>query len=128
MGPEVTTGATMMCSFGMAPSVLNVLPVSRVVAPAPAGNIMDSKPFVNNPPFGLCRSLANPAVAAATAAPPPGVLKPMPCTPVTPAPWVPGDPQCLIGGMPALDNVSKLMCCFGGVIQIVTPGQFTVQT
>jgi hypothetical protein len=33
----------------------------------------------------------------------------------------------LIGGMPALDSTSKLMCAWGGVIQIVSPGQGTVE-
>jgi len=28
--------------------------------------------------------------------------------------------------MPALNNTSKLMCAYGGVIQIVVPGQVTV--
>jgi hypothetical protein len=48
----------------------------------------------------------------------------MPCVPVT-MPWVPGSPTCLIGGMPALNNTSKCMCCWGGVIQIGFPGQVT---
>jgi hypothetical protein len=34
-----------------------------------------------------------------------------------------GAPTVLIGNMPALDNNSKLMCNWGGVIQIVNPGQ-----
>jgi hypothetical protein len=32
----------------------------------------------------------------------------------------------LIGGKPALNNTCKLMCTWGGVIQIVSPGQMTV--
>jgi hypothetical protein len=123
----VTMGAMMQCSFGVAPSSLVVLPTNKVLTSVPAANIMDSKPFVNIPPFGMCSSLANPAVAAATAAAL-GVLTPMPCTPNTPAPWVPGCPTVLIGNMPALDNNSKCMCAFGGVIQILSPGNFTVMT
>jgi hypothetical protein len=123
----VTMGAMMQCSFGVAPSSLVVLPTNKVLTSVPAANIMDSKPFVNIPPFGMCNSMANPAVAAATAAAM-GVLTPMPCTPSTPAPWVPGCPTVLIGNMPALDNNSKCMCAFGGVIQIVSPGNFTVMT
>jgi len=53
-----------------------------------------------------------------------GVLTPMPCVPVT-MPWAPGSPTCLIGGMPALNNTSKCMCAWGGVIQIGFPGQVT---
>ena len=123
----VTMGAMMQCSFGVAPSSLVVLPTNKVLTSVPAANIMDSKPFVNIPPFGMCSSMANPAVAAATAAAL-GVLTPMPCTPNTPAPWVPGCPTVLIGNMPALDNNSKCMCAFGGVIQILSPGNFTVMT
>lgn len=119
------TGAVLQCSFGVAPSTLMVLPTNRVLNMTPSANIMDTIPFVNILPFGMCRSLANPAVAAATAAPPPGVLKPMPCTPVPAGPWVPGLPKVLIGNMPAVDMSCKLMCSFGGVIQILSPGQAT---
>jgi hypothetical protein len=122
----VTTGAATLCSFGVAPSILNVLPVSACLAGSlPAATIMDNIPFVNVVPFGLCTSLANPAVAAATAAAL-GVLTPMPCTPVLPGPWVPGSPTVLVAGKPALTNVSKCLCAFGGVIQITMPGQVTV--
>ena len=124
MGLQVCTGAMMMCSFGVAPSSLVVLPANRTMTGTPAANIMDNKPIVNIPPFGMCNSPANPMVAAATAAAL-GVLTPMPCIPVTAAPWAPGAPTVLIGNMPALNNSSKLMCNWGGVIQISVPGQFT---
>jgi len=120
-------GASMMCSFGAAPSTLVVLPTNKVLATTPAANIMDNKPIVNIPPFGVCMSMANPTVAAATAAAL-GVLTPMPCVPVTTAPWIVGSPTILIGNMPTLDNNSKLMCNWGGVIQFVAPGQFKVMT
>ena len=119
-------GAMLQCSFGVAPSSLVVLPLNRVLTGTPAANIMDNKPIVNVPPFGMCSSPANPTVAAATAAAL-GVLTPMPCVPVTPAPWVHGAPTVLIANMPALDNNSKLMCTWGGVIQINSPGQATVE-
>jgi hypothetical protein len=122
MAQLVSMGAMLQCSFGAAPSSLVVLPVNKVVALTPAANIMDNKPFVNILPFGMCRSLGNPTVAAATAAA--KKLTPMPCTPVTPAPWVVGSPTVLIGNMPALNNTSTLMCAFGGVITITAPGQF----
>ena len=116
----VCGGAALNCSFGMAPSVLNVLPVNRVVSTTPVATIMDNIPMTNIMPFGMCSNPANPAVAAATAAAM-GVLTPMPCVPVTIAPWVPGSPTVLIGGKPALSNTSKLMCMYGGVIQIANP-------
>lgn len=115
----------MMCSFGAAPSALNVLPTNKTMVGAPAANIMDSKPMVNIPTFGVCMSLANPTVASATAAAL-GVLTPMPCVPNTVAPWAPGAATVMLGGMPALDTTSTCACMWGGVITITTPAQ--VQT
>lgn len=126
MAQETIMGAVMQCSFGAAPSTLVVTPEKRVNASKrPAANIMDNVPMKNIMPFGMCSSLANPAVAAATAAAL-GVLTPMPCVPVIPAPWAPGSPTVLIGKMPALSNASKCMCAWAGVISINMPGQFTV--
>ena len=126
MAQEVVSGALTMCSFGMAPSTLNVLPANKVMAGGPpAANIMDHIPMVNIMPFGMCTSLANPTVAAATAAAL-GVLTPMPCVPVTPAPWVPGSPTVLLGNFPALNNTSTCMCAWAGVITITFAGQVTV--
>lgn len=125
MGQQVCTGAMTQCTFGMMPGSLMVLPLNRVMTGTPAANIMDSKPMVNVLPFGMCQSMANPMVAAATAAAM-GVLVPMPCIPMTMAPWMPGSPTVLIGNLPALNNSSKLMCSWGGVISINLPGQFTV--
>ncbi|MEO8022061.1 DUF4280 domain-containing protein [Polaromonas sp.] len=125
MGIQVAVGATLQCSFGVAPSVLTVLPANRVLTGGPAANIMDHAPFVNVLPFGMCNCPSNPMVAAATAAAL-GLLTPMPCIPMTAAPWMPGSATVMLGGMPALQNSSKLMCQWGGVIQILVPGQFTV--
>ncbi len=124
MPMHVCMGAMMQCSFGVAPSSLVVLPVNRVQTNfVPAANIMDHVPMVNIMPFGMCSSMANPTVAAATAAKL-GVFTPMPCIPNTPAPWVPGAATVLEANFPVLDNVSKLMCVWGGVISIVSPGEF----
>ena len=123
--PGVCTGALLQCSFGIAPGMLNILPTSRtLVSNMPMANIMDNKPFVNIMPFGMCNSIDNPTVAAATAAAR-GVLTPMPCIPTTSAPWMPGSPTVLVGNMPALTAQSKLICIWGGVIQISFPGQVT---
>jgi hypothetical protein len=119
-------GATLACSFGLAPCALSVLPTHRVVIGAnPVANIMDTLSVVNISPFGLCSSPANPMVAAAAAAAM-GVVTPMPCVPVTAAPWTPGSPTVLIDNMPALTAESRLMCTWGGVIQVMAPGQTTV--
>mgnify|MGYP000122420537 FL=1 len=123
MGQQVCMGAMMQCSMGLAPSSLMVVPTNKVMTSnKPAATIMDHKPMANVLPFGMCKSPANPMVAAATAAAL-GVLTPMPCIPATAAPWVPGSPTVLIGNMPALNDSSKLMCSYAGVISINSPGQ-----
>jgi hypothetical protein len=126
MPNQVSMGAVLQCSFGMAPSNLVVLPNNLVMAEGPpAANIMDHVPMVNILPFGMCNSPANPTVAAATAAAM-GVLTPMPCVPATATPWVTGAPTVLIASMPALDNISKCLCTWGGVITVTNPA--TVKT
>ena len=57
-----------------------------------------------------------------------GTLTPAPCTPVTPAPWVPGAVTVQVCGKPLLNNTSKLMCAYGGVIQLTMTPAVTVQT
>jgi hypothetical protein len=127
MGQLVCTGATIMCSFGATPSVLIALPRSRaMVAGRPAATIMDSAPFVNIASFGMCMSLGNPVVAAATAAAL-GALTPMPCAPATGTPWTPGSPTVSMGGLPALSNTSICQCGYGGVITIGSPGQLQAE-
>ncbi|HLV67324.1 MAG TPA: DUF4280 domain-containing protein [Polyangiaceae bacterium] len=122
MAVLVSAGTMIKCSMGAAPSSLAVLPKNRVVAGTPVANIFDNVPFLNIMPFGTCMSIANPAVAAATAAAL-GVLTPAPCIPATVAPWVPGVPTVLVGNMPAVDSGCQLICSFGGAISVVTPSQ-----
>jgi hypothetical protein len=125
MPKQVVNAAILKCSMGMAPGTLVVLPVNMVLdGNQPAANIMDHIPMVNILPFGMCQSLANPMVAAATAAAM-GVLTPMPCLPNTSAPWVPGSPTVLLANMPALNDTSKCMCLWAGVIEVTNPGQTT---
>jgi hypothetical protein len=128
MAQQVCAGAMMMCSFGVAPSALIVIPKGMpVMAGGPlAATIMDFAPIANIPPFSMCTTLSNPTVAAATAAAL-GVLTPMPCVPVTVAPWIVGAPTVLINNFPALNSTSKCMCAWGGVIQFTFPGQVQVQ-
>jgi len=124
--PATVMTAQLMCTFGVAPSPLTVLPENRtMVGGQVAASIMDHIPLVNIMPFGMCMSPANPMVAAATAAAL-GVLTPMPCIPATAAPWVPGCPTVMLGGQPMLNQESMCMCNWAGVISIVFPGQ--VQT
>lgn len=122
----VSGGAMLACSFGAAPSTLMVTPEKKVMSTMPLATIMDNIPMKNIMPFGMCSSLANPTVASATAAAM-GVLTPMPCMPVFPAPWAPGSPTVLIGNYPALNQNSKLMCAYAGVVQITNPAITNIQ-
>jgi|SRR5579872_4527592 len=127
MGFQVVMGASLQCSFGAAPGSLMVLPAARVMAGSmPAATIMDNKPMVNILPFGMCSSIANPMVSAATAAAL-GVLTPMPCIPNIVAPWTPTAPTIMIGGKPVLEKGAVCLCLWAGVIKINAPGQGTVK-
>ncbi|MBS6955709.1 MAG: DUF4280 domain-containing protein [Enterocloster asparagiformis] len=126
MGMCVCGGAVIACSFGAVPSIFTVLPDNKAASSMPLATVMDQKPMVNIMPFGMCTSMANPQVAAATAAAL-GVLTPMPCLPVIMVPWAPGSPTVLIGNKPALNQTSKLTCSWGGVIQITNPGVMNIQ-
>lgn len=121
MGFAVCGGAMCTCTFGAAPSALTVTPEAKTTTSMPIATIMDNVPMKNIMPFGMCSSMANPQVAAATSAAM-GVLTPMPCVPVISAPWAPGSPTVLIANKPALNQSSKCMCNWGGVISITNSG------
>ncbi len=123
---QVTAGAALLCSFGVAPSTLTVVPTGPPVLAggALAATVQDNKPLANIAPFGMCTTITNPQVAAATSAAL-GVLTPQPCIPVTTAPWSPGSTSVLIGGQPALVSTCTLLCQWGGTITITAPGSAT---
>jgi hypothetical protein len=120
----VVTGALMQCTMGVAPASFIAIPTGPPVTGTkkPAGTIMDNKPMANVPTFGMCKSLANPTVATATAAAL-GTLTPMPCVPVTVAPWAPGATKVMINNKPALHDGCKLMCNWAGTISFNFAGQ-----
>lgn len=119
----VVQRAKLKCSFGDKESDFMV-PVHHdiFINDKPQGSIMDFKPNKNILPFGLCSSLANPVVAAATAANK-GILKKMPCIPNTTSPWINGKNDVLLGEDPAMLNCSTVMCLWCGVISITDDGQ-----
>jgi hypothetical protein len=121
----VVSGAMMACTFGAAPAAFIPTPHMVSAAGMPAGNISDFVPMTNIPTFGMCMSIANPEVASATAAAL-GVLTPMPCVPMTSAPWIPGCPNVMVGGMPALTNECTCICDWAGEISITFAGQVAV--
>jgi len=118
----VVHGASLKCSEGLSPSTLTVLPIGPASADEkPAATVADNKPMVNVAPFGMCKTQANPQVAAATAAAM-GALTPMPCVPVITAPWSPGASLAVIDDQKALSSDSKCTCAWTGSIEITEPG------
>jgi len=123
MSQFVTTGATLVCSFGTTPSTFNATSAPTVLMQGkPVGTLTDGKGMVNIQSFGMCRSLANPAVAAATTAAL-GVLTPQPCVPATLGAWLPSKSMVIAKGKPCLTQECKCMCTFGGSVTIINPGQ-----
>lgn len=129
MGQIVVNGAMLKCPMGQpGTATLTVLPVTLVQSSnQTVATIMDSKPLVNIPTFGMCTTQSNPAVAAATSAAS-GTPTPAPCIPNTSAPWTPGSATVMIGNKPALTSDSSCMCSYGGKISITSAGQQTTTT
>lgn len=124
MGQVVTSGATLACSFGAGVGTLNVTSQQTVLCDGkPVATIQDGQAMTNITPFGMCSSLANPQVAAATAAAL-GVLTPQPCVPQTTGTWIPAQTTALCDGKPCLTNDCKTVCAYAGNISITAPGQF----
>ncbi len=122
MANQVSTGAVLACTFGEATAEFTASSAD-VAATAPAGVITDVSPE-NIPIFGMCTSMANPEVDAATTAAD-GVLTPQPCVPEL-SPWTPGSARVTINGVRALDATSECRCTYLGVITVSDPGQTRV--
>jgi hypothetical protein len=122
MGIPVVMGDKVTCSFGAAPVPLVVIPKGPPVMFEGkfVATVMDFAPMANIAPFGTCMSLANPQVAAATAAAL-GALTPMPCIPVTTGPWKPGALKTKVNNFNVLDAASTAMCAWAGVITVMPP-------
>jgi hypothetical protein len=125
MAQVVVQGGQCMCSMGTTPGGIKVSSQATVSAGGQTvATVQDAGPQ-NIGPFGMCTSMANPAVQAATTAAQ-GVLTPQPCTPVPAGVWGPGKTNVLIGGNPCLCTDDKMACSYSGSISIVSPGQTTV--
>lgn len=128
MAKLVTAGASLQCPFGTTPCSLVVTDPSR----PKCGNmlmatIQDMAPGTNIPTFGLCQTISNPQVSIATSAAM-GTLTPQPCVPAITSAWTPGSPLMKVKGTPALTNVCKCSCMWGGVISITNPGNSAIAT
>lgn len=121
MAFPVAMMATCQCIFGAAPCPLMVTSQQQVISGSmPLATISD----ITLPTFGTCVSPVNPAVAAILSVT--GAIVPQPCVPLLTGVWAPGSPTVLIGGKPALNNSSKIMCAYG-MISIANPSVMTVQ-
>lgn len=137
MGNPAVMTAVCQCTFGAAPAPLTVTSQSTVTGMNMLmGTIMDfPKPPMT---FGVCTCPNNPAVIAATAVQfrvpyqtaiilcNAGYITPAPCIPAC-SPWAPGSPTVIVGGKPALNNSSKCMCAYGGVISVAMTPATTIQ-
>lgn len=125
MGQIVVTGGTAMCPFGAMAGMISAGVQKKV--------LIEGKPVVTIAdfnaqcitPFGMCSSLGNPAVQAATTAAL-GVLTPQPCTLMPAGTWKPVKATVLVGGSPVLTNECQGQCMYGGCITINNPGQSKV--
>ena len=125
MGDFVVNGAMLKCDKAVPPgsASLIVLPASRVTSgDQPVANVMDFKPIVNIPLFGMCTADTNPTVIAATAAAQ-GVKTPGACAPLSFTPWSPGSNKTSVAGMNALTKDSTCNCNWLGKVSIDMEGQ-----
>lgn len=129
MPAVVVKGAALACSFGAAPAVLS--PTPNPAAPTDTqmqvAVVTDSVPNVNIPTFGMCLSIANPAVQSATTAAS-GVFTPAPCVPATSGPWAPGSASARVFGTPVLLQTAVCNCLWAGVVSVTQPGQIGVNS
>ena len=118
MGLAVVAGAMVQCPFGTMPANLIVTSQSTVLAEGkPVATIADTF-AANIPTCGMCSSIANPQVAAATAAAL-GVLTPQPCVPAVAGTWIPAQTKCLAGDKPCLTGEATAICSYGGTLGII---------
>jgi hypothetical protein len=118
----VVNGAVIRCDQGAAPVKLVVLPTQTTEADGQSvATVMDFVPMTNIGPFGMCRSMTNPAVAAATSAAM-GVLTPAPCVPNTASPWSPGSNDITVDDLRALTDDSTCKCAWVGSIDVIDAG------
>jgi hypothetical protein len=109
----------------------NPAPIKAKIGPVAttttACTVTDYATTLNLTSFGLCMSLANPQVAAATTAAQ-GVLTPQPCMPMVVGSWIPGSLTAKTNGMPLLTEAATCTCAWLGAITVVAPMQQTAQT
>ena len=126
MAYPVVAGGTCICTMGTTPGQINPTNQSNIrIAGKPVASTVDIAPMTNVGSCGMCQSLANPAVASATAAAL-GTLTPQPCVPVPAGTWICSG-KVRVAGKTVLTNEGSLKCAYAGDITIKDPGQRTVR-
>lgn len=123
MAELLTTGCILACSFGTDPAPFVALDVPGkplLNGVLPAATILEFESFTNILPFGMCQSMANPLVIAATIEAM-GVPTPMPCIPQPMTPWMPPAATVTFGGVPLATASSRCLCLWGGQVSVDVP-------
>ena len=117
MAKRVVDTAITVCSHGTAPSAL-LVPDNhhRITDHKNVANISDHIPIKNIVPFGCCKSMSNPAVAAAGGTP-------QTCIPITPLKWQQNHKAIILDKEKILDDRCVCTCIWKGVIAITNAGQ-----
>ncbi len=122
MPAPLCAGCVLSCTMGTVPMPFIALPIPGVpiVDGLPTATILDIAPFLNIPSFIMCRSPANPAVAAIIAASL-GTVTEGPCIPVPVIPWEPPSVATLSNGIPLATVESMCVCAWLGEISVEVP-------
>jgi len=122
----LSMGSQLQCTMGLTPAPFTVLPDKKVLGKfLPLATIDCNKPMLNIMTFGMCKSPANPTVAAIIASSL-GSVTQAPCIPCTTAPWIPSCVKVMVGNMPVITQPDKLLCMYGGSISALSSSQMCV--
>lgn len=120
----VINGAKTKCDQGSGSGsvkCMRMMPAAKIEGQAVACS-SDIIPMFNVFAFGMCKSTANPQVAAIIASSQ-GATKEFPCLPVPAGEWADPSELLTIGGTAVLTEKSTLKCAWAGNIKIEDPGQ-----
>lgn len=113
--PPVCSGATLSCTCGVGTSELRASTRGLSYEQnRSAATVADCQPLVNIPPFAACTS---------TLSPQPPVGGGRACAPSFATLWTSRVASIRIDGLPVLDDTATILCTYGGMVRIQSPGQ-----
>lgn len=120
----VISGASTKCDQGSASGSLKCMRMmpKATIDGQPVVCSTDIIPMLNVMNFTMCKSTANPQVAAIIASSQ-GSTKEFACVPVPSGEWADPSELLTIGGSAAITEKSTLKCAWQGTIKIEDPGQ-----